>query len=86
MKQISMTAEKIAEIVQGSVCGDPQRQITGVSGIKDAAENQLSFVGNKRYEELLDSSKAGIVLVCKDLEKEDHISASRLEIFIVIPP
>ena len=67
MKQISMTAEKISEIVQGSVCGDPQRVITGISGIKDANCDQLSFVGNKRYEELLDSSKAGIVLVCKDL-------------------
>ncbi|MBE6365179.1 MAG: UDP-3-O-(3-hydroxymyristoyl)glucosamine N-acyltransferase [Lentisphaerae bacterium] len=99
MKQISMTAEKIAEIVQGSVCGDPQRQITGVSGIKDAAENQLSFVGNKRYEELLDSSKAGIVLVCKDLanvstenrsliicENVDYAFAKVTAIFAEEPP
>ncbi len=67
MKQISMTAEKIAGIVNGSVCGDPQRVITGISGIKDATIDQLSFVSNKKYEDLLASSAAGIVLVCKDL-------------------
>ncbi len=67
MKEIAMTAEKIAQIVQGSVCGDPQRVITGISGIKDAGADQLSFVSSKKYEDLLASSAAGIVLVCKDL-------------------
>ena len=67
MKKIAMTAAQIAEIINGTVYGDPQREICGISGIKDAAADQLSFVGNKRYEELLNSSAAGIVLVCKDL-------------------
>ena len=48
MKEIAMTAEKIAQIVQGSVCGDPQRVITGISGIKDAGADQLSFVSSKK--------------------------------------
>ena len=67
MKQIVMTAEKIAEIVKGTVCGDPAREINGICGIKDAAADQLSFVSSKKYEELLAASNAGIVLVCKDL-------------------
>ena len=62
-----MTAGKIAELVKGTVCGDPERTITGISGIKDAAADQLSFVGNKKYEDQLGTSAAGIVLVCKDL-------------------
>ncbi|MBO5667920.1 MAG: UDP-3-O-(3-hydroxymyristoyl)glucosamine N-acyltransferase [Lentisphaeria bacterium] len=67
MKQISMTAEKIAELVKGTISGDPQRVITGISGIKDAAKEHLSFVGNKKYEEQLTTTAAGIILVCKDL-------------------
>jgi len=67
MKQITMTAAQISEIVNGTVCGDPQREISGISGIKDASKDQLSFVSNKKYEEMLNSSAAGIVLVCKDL-------------------
>ena len=69
MKQIVMTAEKIAEITGGTLYGDPKREINEVSGIKDAAANHLSFAGNKKYEELLNSSAAGIVLVNKDLAK-----------------
>ncbi|MBR7120847.1 MAG: UDP-3-O-(3-hydroxymyristoyl)glucosamine N-acyltransferase [Lentisphaeria bacterium] len=99
MKQISMTASQIAQIIQGTVCGDPQRVITSVSGIKDAAADQLSFVGSKRYEELLASSKAGIVLVCKDLanastdnrtlivcENVDYAFAKVTAIFAEEPP
>ena len=62
-----MTAEKIAEIVQGSICGDAQRTIDGIAGIKYAAANHLSFVGSKKYEHQLDETAAGIILVCKDL-------------------
>ena len=67
MKKIVMTAEKIAEITGGTVYGDPKREINEVSGIKDAGSDQLSFVSNKKYEDLLQGSSAGIVLVCKDL-------------------
>ncbi|MBE6388727.1 MAG: UDP-3-O-(3-hydroxymyristoyl)glucosamine N-acyltransferase [Lentisphaerae bacterium] len=67
MKQITMTAEKIAEFVKGTVCGDPQRVITGIAGIKEAASEHLSFVGSKKYEDQLNTTAAGIILVCKDL-------------------
>ena len=48
MKQIVLTAEKIAEITGGTLYGDPKREINEVSGIKDAAANHLSFAGNKK--------------------------------------
>ena len=67
MKKIAMTAAQIAEIINGTVYGDPQREICGISGIKDAASDQLSFVGNKKYEDQLNTTNAGIILVCKDL-------------------
>ncbi|MBQ9787246.1 MAG: UDP-3-O-(3-hydroxymyristoyl)glucosamine N-acyltransferase [Lentisphaeria bacterium] len=67
MKQITMTAEEIAGITGGVIQGDPKRVINGISGIKDAAADQLSFVGSKKYEEQLNNGSAGIVLVCKDL-------------------
>jgi len=62
-----MSAEKIAEIVQGTICGDPQRTIDGIAGIKYAAANHLSFVGSKKYEHQLGETAAGIILICKDL-------------------
>ena len=53
MKQLSLTAAQIAEKVHGEIYGDPQRVINGISGIRDAASDQLSFVGSKKYEDQL---------------------------------
>lgn len=71
MKQISLTASKIAEITGGRICGDAERVVTGVAGIKDAVADQLSFVGSKKYEEQLLNASAGIILVCPDLADAD---------------
>ena len=71
MKKVSLSAAEIAKITGGTICGDPNRTVTGVASVKEAGPEQLSFVGNKRYEELLVSTKAGIVLVCPDLAKNE---------------
>ncbi len=71
MKQITLTAAEIAEITGGRLCGDADRAVTGISGVKDAAANMLSFVGSKKYEEQLNSTAAGIILVCPDLACAD---------------
>ena len=70
MKNITISAAEIAELVNGEVVGDGSRVITGVAGIRHATENELSFVGSKRYEKQLEAAKAGIILVCKELAKE----------------
>ncbi len=67
MKQLSITAEKIAALVKGKIVGDPQRVVTGVAGIRHAGESQLSFIGNKRYRHQLESTRAGVILICPDL-------------------
>ncbi len=70
MKQLSLTAGQIAEMVGGTLVGSADRSISGVSGIKNATSDQLSFIGNKRYRHQLESTMAGIVLVCADLAEE----------------
>ncbi len=65
MKKI--TAQEIADIVKGTVIGDPSRTITGVNSIKEATVDQLSFVGNDHYGAQLAGSQAGIVLITKGL-------------------
>lgn len=67
MKQITMTASEVAELVGGRIVGDPARAINGVEGIRNAKPEHLSFVGNKKYEDQLDGAKAGIIMVCKEL-------------------
>ena len=99
MKHLNITAEKIAEMVKGTIKGDSKRIISGVASIRNAEEHQLSFVSNRKYEDLLKDSKAGIVLVCPDLaetstdnrtiivcENVDHAFAAVAAVFAEEPP
>ena len=67
MKKLTLSARKIAEITGGEIKGDPERTINSVAAVVDATAEQLSFVGHKHYEKQLDTTKAGIILVCRDL-------------------
>ena len=65
------TAKDLAEMLKGTLKGDENRTVCGVSSLKEADENQVSFLGNKKYHHQLASSKAGIVLLSKDVENEE---------------
>ncbi len=69
---MKVTAKYIAELVKGELVGDENLEITGVSSLKDAAADQVSFLGNKRYQSQLPDSKAGLVLVSKDIATEER--------------
>ncbi len=66
----TLSAARIAEMVHGSVVGDPDRAGDGVAGVREAQSNHISFVGSRKYQHQLDSTRAGIVLVNKDLADE----------------
>ena len=68
MKQL--TAQQIAEKVGGKLIGDANIVITGASSLETARENQVTFLGNKKYLPQLAELQAGIILVSEDLEKE----------------
>lgn len=70
MKQLSFSAGQIAEMVKGTLYGSADRVITSVAGIKEAGADQLSFIGNKKYRHQLESTQAGVILVCADLAGE----------------
>ncbi len=58
-----MTLGEIAELVGGTLEGDPGVAITGVAGIREAREGDVTFVANPRYEAFLASTRATAVIV-----------------------
>lgn len=71
MKDLTLSAARIAEITGGRICGDAERTVNGIAGLKDAQSNQLSFVGSKKFEEQFEQANAGIILVCPDFANAD---------------
>ncbi len=67
-----ITAGKIAEVVNGELLGRAEREITGVASLKDADERQVSFLGNRKYRHQLGDSRAGVVLVPRDMAGEER--------------
>ena len=58
-----LSAAKIAEIVNGTVEGNPDVEISTVSKIEDATSESLCFLSNKKYTHFLKDTAASIVLL-----------------------
>ncbi len=54
---------EIAGKVNGEVQGNPEIIITGVAGLEDAEDGDISFVANRRYHNRIASTKATAVIV-----------------------
>jgi UDP-3-O-[3-hydroxymyristoyl] glucosamine N-acyltransferase len=62
---------EIVDLVAGQFAGDRDRSITGVASLAQAKGDQLSFLSNRKYAADLAATKAGAVLVPKNLEGND---------------
>lgn len=60
---MKLSAAKIAEIVNGTVEGNPDIEISTVSKIEDATNESLCFLSNKKYTHYLKDTHANIVLL-----------------------
>ena len=64
-----MKLEVIAEKLGCTLVGDPETEITGVSGIEEAGPDQLTFVSNRKYAANARTAQAGAILVTEDFPK-----------------
>lgn len=66
--RVNLTLGRIAEHVGGSLEGSPDVCVTGVAGIDEAGDADLTFVSNAKYAAALANTGAAAVLVAPDLE------------------
>jgi len=62
------TLKEIAALVGGEISGDPETIVTGVAGLKEAGEGDISFLANRRYAPLLETTRACAVIVPLSVE------------------
>jgi UDP-3-O-[3-hydroxymyristoyl] glucosamine N-acyltransferase len=67
----AVSVGEIVDLVAGEFAGDRDRSISGVAPLAQAKSDQLSFLSNRKYAADLTATKAGAVLVPKNLEGND---------------
>jgi len=69
--KMKMTLEEVARAVNGEVVGDKNIIVTGICGIKEAKEGDLTFVANSKYVPLIKNTRASAIITSKDIKKTD---------------
>ena len=66
---MKLTLEEIANLIDGSIKGNPSKEIYGINSLNNADTNQVSYAVSKKFKEALISSNAGAIIVNEELEK-----------------
>lgn len=66
----SFTIEAINEVLKGELIGHTDNIITGPEHLEMAANNHISFIGNKKYLKLWDASKACAAIINQEFNIE----------------
>lgn len=72
-----MKLREFAEIVEGTVIGDPDTEIRGASGVQSAGQGDITFATSTKFAKLLEGSQASCVIVKEPLE---GLSISQLKV------
>lgn len=77
---MKFTAQQIAEALEGTVEGDKNCMVSGVSELDAGKAETLSFLANPKYEKYIYSTAASIVLVNKDFAPTESIKATLIRV------
>ncbi len=65
---MEISLEELAGLIGGKVAGDGSVTITGVSGIREARQGEITFLADSRYDKFLESTHASAVIAGALLE------------------
>ena len=70
-KSKTWTVPELSDLIGGQANGHKDVEITGIAGIREAVEGDVTFVANPRYLPLLKQTKASAVVVSNDLDVDE---------------
>lgn len=73
---MKITASLIAEYLKGEIVGDPDVEVTSVARIEQGKPGTACFLANPKYEKYLYTTKASVVLINKDFNPKEKVSAT----------
>ena len=73
-------AKEIAEILGGTVDGNPEAVVTTFARIETGKPGAISFFANPKYEQYVYTSKSDIIIVNKTFEPKEPVSATMIRV------
>ena len=77
---MKFTAEQIAGILEGTVVGDSNIEVSKLAKIEEGTEGSLTFLANPKYKSFIYSTKASITIVNSDFEPEEQITTTLIKV------
>ncbi|HXI00132.1 MAG TPA: UDP-3-O-(3-hydroxymyristoyl)glucosamine N-acyltransferase [Sphingobacteriaceae bacterium] len=77
---MQFTAQQIALLLNGTIEGDPDVEVTQLSKIEEAQKGALSFLANPRYEQYIYKTNASIVIINNDFVLETKVNATLIRV------
>jgi len=77
---MQFTAQQIADLINGTVEGDPDVAVSSFGKLEEATEGQLAFLANPKYEEFLYTTQASVIIINASLQVEKQLSATLIRV------
>ena len=77
---MEFTAKQLAQLLHGTVDGDPQTKVSDIAKIEHGKPGQLCFYANPKYEQYVYTCQASILLVNKDFEPKEKLQATLVRV------
>lgn len=73
-------AKEIAEIIGGTVEGNPEAVVTDFARIENGKPGTICFFANPKYEHYVYACKADVIIVNSSFEPKDKVSATMIRV------
>ena len=70
---MEFSAQQIADMLQGSIEGNPEVKVNSLSKIEEGKAGTLSFLANPAYTKYIYDTEASVVIIGEDFKAESEI-------------
>ena len=77
---MNFTAQEIANMLDGSIKGDPNIEVNSVAKIEEGCVGNLCFLANEKYINHLYTSNASIIIINKSIQLKKNVKATLIKV------
>ena len=77
---MNFTAQEIANIIKGTIVGNPNLEVDSVAKIENGSFGNLCFLANEKYKKHIYTTNASIIIINKSLILEKEVRATLIKV------